>query len=136
SGFLVEQRLDFFRRHVQSLEQVKDNTRIECARSRAHTETVKRGETERTVDALSVFQGTQTRATSQMSDDDAPVGNLRCSLRQDGSDVLVRESMKAVSLQPSLAKVAWKRDEFCNRRLTTMKTGVEAGNLWHTRQSF
>ena len=58
------------------------------------------------------------------------------NLRQDGSDVFVRQAVKAVSLHAGLANFARQRNELGHRRLSTMETGIEAGHLRHVGQLF
>jgi hypothetical protein len=71
-----------------------------------------------------------------MRNDGAAIRDLWGDSRQDGSDVFVGQSMKAISLQARLTEAVRKRDQFGHDGLPAVKAGVETGNLWHSRQSF
>ena len=43
--------------------------------------------------------------------------------------------MKTISLQARFAKLTRQRDQLRDRRVTTMKAGIEAGHLRHVGQS-
>ena len=47
---------------------------------------------------LPILHGAEAGAASQVSDDHAPVGDLRRNLRQDRGDVLVGQAVEAVAL--------------------------------------
>ena len=81
-------------------------------------------------------QSAHTRAASEMSDDDAPVSDLGRNLGQNGSDIFVGQSMKAISLQLRFAEVTRQRNDFGNRRLAAMKAGIEAGDLRDAGHAF
>ena len=114
---------------------MKHDARIESSRPRSHAETIKRCKAERAVYTLPFLEGTHTRATAEMCDDYATISNPWSNFRQDRSYVFVRQTVKTVSLQPCLTQIARQRNELGNFRLTTMKTGVEARNLWNVGQS-
>ena len=63
----------------------------------------------RAIYALPVFQRAQTRAASEMCDDDPSRGNLRRHFRQNGSYVFVGQTMESISLQARFANLSWKR---------------------------
>src|SRR5690242_16624509 len=64
-----------------------------------------------------------------MRDDDTPVSDGGRDLRQNGGDVLVRQTVKSVALNARVADVLGQRNELRNRWLTAMKAGVEARDL-------
>ena len=83
---------------------------------------------------LPVLHRAQTGAAAEVSDDHAPVGDLRRNLRQDRGDVLVRQAVEAVALHTGRADLARQRHELGDGRLAAMEARVEAGDLRHAGQ--
>src|SRR5688572_6948065 len=110
---------------------MQNNTRIERAGPCAHTEPIQSGVAECAVDALAGTHRAHARAASEMGHDDAAFGNLWGDLRQDGSNVFIGQAVKAVSLHAGLTNFSRQWNELGHRRLSTMETGIEAGNLRH-----
>ena len=131
----MQDRLDFFGREAEPLKEMEHDSGIERARSRAHAESVERREAEAAVDAPAAFQRAQARAASQVRDDHAAGGNLRSDTRQNRRDVLVREAVETVSLNPRRADVGRQRHEIDDRPVAAMKAGIEARDLRHVRQA-
>ncbi len=134
-GLLVENGLDVFHRQAESLEEIEDDARVECAWPRSHAETVQRREAECAVDALSVFQRTQACAAAKVSDDDPPGGNLGRDRWQHRRDVLVRKPVESVALDARIPDLTWQRNELGYLGLATMKAGIEAHDLRHSGQT-
>src|SRR5215831_4475411 len=105
---------------------MQDNAGIERARPSPHAKSIQRGEAHTAIDTFPVFQSAQAGAAPQMSDYNASVGNLWRNLRHDIGNVLVRQSMEAISLDSTLADFEWQRYQIYNRRVTAMKAGVKA----------
>src|SRR6516162_8684220 len=75
---LVEDRLHLRRGESQVLKQVQNYAGVDPAWPRAHTEAVERRESEAAVNTLSVPQGAEAGAVSQMGDDDTCSSYVRC----------------------------------------------------------
>ena len=86
------------------------------------------------LDALSVLQSTQAGTAAQMGYDDTPGRNFGRDLWQPGRHIFVRQAMKAVSLNLSVADFPGQRNQFRDGRPAPVKTGVETGNLRYMGQ--
>src|SRR4030095_9120150 len=71
-----------------------------------------------------------------MRDYDPGFGNRGRHRWQNGGNVLIGQPVEAVSLQARFANLRWKWDEFCDLRMSGMKTRIKTGDLRHTRQAF
>src|SRR5262249_57151488 len=112
---------------------MQNNTRVECAGSRAHAQPIQRGEPQSAINALPIFQGAQTGAASEMSHDDAAAGDLRGDFRQNRSDVLVRQPVEAVPLNSLFADIGGERKQNSKPRVAALETSKDAGqslNRW------
>src|SRR5690242_19597840 len=70
-----------------------------------------------------------------MGDNDSPACDLRSDTREHRCDVLVGQTMEAVSLNPGMADFAGQWNHFCYRRLSPMETGIETCNLRNAGKS-
>ena len=80
-------------------------------------------------DTPACLQGAHTGALTKVGDDYFAFGSRTRIVRQNRSDVLVRESMKAVAANTRFRKRARKCEGSGNVRLSVMKCCVEAGHL-------
>src|SRR4029453_2623776 len=69
----------------------------------------------------------QARPAPEVGDDHAPFGDLGRDLGNDRRDVLVREAVEAVALDPGAAELARERYQLGDGRLTPVERGGEAG---------
>src|SRR5262249_49506892 len=76
-----------------------------------------------------------TGSAAEVRDDDATVGDFRRDPRENGGDVFVGQTVKAIALNTGATDFARERDQLRDGGLAAMKTGIEAGYLRHTRHS-
>src|SRR5260370_25803132 len=107
--------------------QIEKDARVEIAAARAHHDATDGREAHRGVYGMSIPDGNQARAVSEMGDDRPRQG----SRAEHADDVLVRESVKAVMPQLVAPERARERKALSQLRHISMKCRIEARNLWH-----
>ena len=86
------------------------------------------------VDAPAIRHGAEARVVIQVSDDQAPIGDVGRHLRQDRGDVFVRQAVEAESPQAGFAMFAGQRRRPGYGMPAKVKARVEARDLRHARE--
>ena len=133
---LIDQLLDRTRVHLQHVLQIENHTRVEAAAARAHRKAVDRSEAHRACDAASPRQRAHARAVAQVEHNGLARRRLCIVLTQCLRDEFIRQAMKSVAPHATLGNRPGQRERLRERRLATVKSGVEACNLRHVRQAF
>jgi hypothetical protein len=128
AALAIQEILHGGRAHLLLLQQIEDYAGVDLAWPRTHGQTVKRGKAHGALDAASAGERAHGGAATQMSDNNAPRHGLG-DLRQAGRDVFIREAMKAVAAHSFRVQVLRDGKMVCNRRMTAVEGGIEAGNL-------
>src|SRR5262249_24661437 len=134
TGFLIQNRFHFFCRETETLKEIQHDPRIKRPRPSAHAESIQRSKAQGVVYTFAISQGTQAGTAAQMSDDNAPLGNLRCYLRQHRSNIFVGQAMEPISPQAGLADISGQWNQLSCHGATKVKTCIEACDLWDVRQ--
>jgi hypothetical protein len=108
---------------------VEHDTGIQRARPRSHDKPVERAEAHRAVDAAPVVKRAQADAAAEMADDHPAFGNFRRNLGQNSGNVLIRQTMKAVTPDAFVVIGARQREQVGHFRVIPVKSRVEARNL-------
>ena len=75
AGFLIHERIHFFRRKVVVVHDVEDDSRVDIAAAGAHEDAGERCEAHGRVDAFAIFDGSQGRTVAEVAVDDAQFFN-------------------------------------------------------------
>src|SRR2546429_6129572 len=110
-----------------------EHTGIKGSAACSHHQPVDRRKAHCACNATSAFYCAETRAISEMGDNDAAIGNLRSDLFESSCDILVRDPMKPIAPDAFLRVFAWNSERLSYWRLVTMESGVKTGDLRQTR---